>query len=253
MKRVVAFLYGIVAYTIFLVAFLYAIGFVGNLIVPKSIDSGGDSAALWQALLINVALLAVFAVQHSGMARPGFKRAWTRIVPRAIERSTYVLFSSLALALLYWQWRPLPAVVWDVQPLWGRWLLWALYGLGWGIVLVSTFMISHAHLFGLQQVYENLRGKTPANIDFQTPGLYRFLRHPIMLGFFIAFWATPHMTLGRLLFAVATTGYILIALQLEERDLLARFGDRYRAYRQQVPMFIPRFRRTQVSTREERL
>lgn len=252
MKRVQVFLYGIVAYAIFLVVFLYAIGFVGNLIVPKSIDSGGG-APFWQALLVNVALLGIFALQHSGMARPGFKRIWTGIVPRAIERSTYVLLASLALALLYWQWRPLPDVIWEVQQTWGRWLLWGLYGLGWGIVLVSTFMISHAHLFGLQQVYENLRGKKPADIDFQTPGLYRYLRHPIMLGFFIALWATPRMTVGHLLFAIATTGYILIALQLEERDLLARFGERYRAYREQVPMFIPRPKRKSISAREERL
>ena len=238
MSRKVSFVYGLVSYLIFLVTFLYAIGFVGNLVVPKSIDSG-SSGPLWQALLVNTALLGLFAVQHSGMARPGFKRWWTRIVPKPIERSTYVLLASLVLALLFWQWRPLPAVVWAVQVEWARRLLWALFGLGWGIVLIATFMISHAHLFGLKQVYEHLRGKKPTPLEFQTPGLYRYLRHPIMLGFFIAFWATPQMTVGHLIFAIATTGYILLAVQLEERDLLQRFGKRYAAYRKQAPMFLP--------------
>jgi methanethiol S-methyltransferase len=235
----VAFVYGIASYVVFLGAFLYAIGFVGNLIVPKSIDTG-EQAPFWQAVLANAALLGLFAIQHSGMARPGFKRRWTKIVPRPIERSTYVLLASLALALLYWQWRPLPAVVWDVQAGWARGLLWALFGIGWGIVLIATFMISHAHLFGLKQVTEHLRQVETSTMEFQTPGLYRYLRHPIMLGFFIAFWATPTMTVGHLIFAIATTGYILLALQLEERDLLARFGRRYEEYRERVPMFIPR-------------
>jgi methanethiol S-methyltransferase len=238
MSRTLAFVYGLVSYGVFLGAFLYAIGFVGNLLVPKSIDTGA-SAPFGQALLINAALLGLFAVQHSGMARPGFKRWWTRIVPRPIERSTYVLLASLALILLFWQWRPLPAVVWDVQLAWARGLLWALFGLGWGLVLIATFMISHAHLFGLKQVYEHLRREQPPSMEFQTPGLYLYLRHPIMLGFFIAFWATPTMTVGHLIFAIATTGYILLALQLEERDLLARFGRRYEDYRARVPMFLP--------------
>lgn len=239
MSRTLAFVYGTVSYVIFLVTFLYAIGFVGNLIVPKSIDTG-HSGPFWQALAVNAALLGLFAIQHSGMARPGFKRWWTRIVPKPIERSTYVLLASLVLVVLFWQWRPLPAIVWDVQVAWARGLLWALFALGWGIVLTATFMISHAHLFGLKQVYAHLRKEEPSTMEFQTPGLYRYLRHPIMLGFFIAFWATPAMTVGHLIFAIATTGYILLALQLEERDLLQRFGGRYREYRERVPMFIPR-------------
>ncbi len=242
MSRKVAFVYGLVSYGVFLGAFLYAIGFVGNLLVPKSIDTGA-LVPFWQALLVNALLLGLFAVQHSGMARPGFKRWWTRIVPRPVERSTYVLLASLALILLFWQWRPLPAVVWDVQSAWARWLLWALFGIGWGIVLLATFMISHAHLFGLKQVYQHLRREEPSTMAFQTPGLYRYLRHPIMLGFFIAFWATPTMTVGHLIFAIATTGYILLALQLEERDLLHRFGQSYQDYRQRVPMFFPLPRR----------
>lgn len=241
MSRKVSFIYGVVCYLAFLAVFLYAIGFVGNLIVPKSIDSGG-SAPFWEALIIDVILLGLFAIQHSGMARPAFKRWWTKFVPKAIERSTYVLLASLILALLFWQWRPLTAVVWNVQIEWARWLLWSLFGLGWGIVLIATFMISHAHLFGLKQVYEYLQGQKPSAPKFQTPGFYRHLRHPIMLGFFIAFWATPQMTVGHLLFAIATTGYILIALQLEERDLLERFGQRYREYRERVPMFFPLFK-----------
>lgn len=242
MSRSIALLYGALCYLIFLVTFLYAIGFVGNLVVPKTIDSG-EPGAFWPSLLVNLGLLGVFAVQHSVMARPGFKRWWTRIVPEPVERSTYVLFASLALLLLYWQWRPLPEVVWAVEDGVGRALLWGLFALGWGLVLVSTFMISHAHLFGVKQVHQYWRRQEPALPGFQTPGLYRYLRHPIMAGFFIAFWATPVMTVGHLLFALATTGYILIAVQLEERDLVQAFGERYQAYRQRVPMFVPRPRR----------
>lgn len=239
--RTAAFLYGVVAYLLFLGTFLYAIGFVAGAGVPKHIDSG-PAAPLGEALLVDLLLLGLFAVQHSGMARPGFKRWWTRFVPRPIERSTYVLLASLVLVLLFWQWRALPAPVWHVEAEAGRMLLWGLQGLGWLIVLASTFMISHFHLFGLKQVGDHARGKEPAAPRFQTPGLYRHLRHPIMLGFLIAFWAAPVMSVGHLLFAAATTGYILLALQLEERDLVAFFGDRYRAYREQVPMLLPRLR-----------
>ncbi len=239
MKRGLAFIYGLISYVLFLAVFLYAIGFVGNLFVPKTIDSGAQGA-FWPSLLINVALLGLFAVQHSGMARPEFKRWWTKIVPKPIERSTYVLLSSLVLALLFWQWRPLTDVVWQVENATGQGILWGLYGLGWAIVLVSTFMISHVHLFGLQQVQEHLKGRQPSSPEFKTPGFYRYVRHPLMTGFLIAFWATPHMTVGHLLFAGATTGYILIALKLEERDLVRFFGDKYRTYRERVPMLVPR-------------
>lgn len=242
MKRAAALLYGVASYLVFLVAFLYAIGFTGNLVVPKSIDSGAPGA-FWPSLVIDLGLLGLFAVQHSVMARPGFKRWWTRFVPEPIERSTYVLFASLALLLLYWQWRPLPGIVWSVGDGPGRIALWALFGLGWGLVLVATFMISHAHLFGVKQVHQYWRRSAPSDPGFQTPGLYRHVRHPIMTGFFIAFWATPAMTVGHLVFALATAGYILVALQLEERDLVRFFGERYDAYRRRVPMFVPRLRR----------
>jgi methanethiol S-methyltransferase len=243
MSRAIALLYGVLCYLVFLVAFLYAIGFVGNLVVPKSIDSS-EPGAFWPSLLVNLGLLGLFAVQHSVMARPGFKRWWTRIVPQPVERSTYVLFASLALILLYWQWRPLPEVVWSVESGAGRAVLWTLFALGWGLVLVSTFMISHAHLFGVKQVHQYWRRQEAALPGFQTPGLYRYLRHPIMAGFLIAFWATPVMTVGHLVFALATSGYILVAVQLEERDLVHAFGERYQAYRERVPMFIPRPRRS---------
>lgn len=238
MARLLSFLYGLATYALFLGVFLYAIGFVGNLVVPKSIDSG-EAAPLTEAVAVNALLLAIFAVQHSVMARPGFKRRWTRIVPASIERSTYVLFASLALALLFWQWRPIAGTVWSVESAAGQLTLNLIFALGWGIVLASTFMISHAHLFGLRQVHDHLRRKEPAPARFETPGLYRHLRHPIMLGFLIAFWSAPRMSWGHLLFAVATTGYILIAVRLEERDLIAFFGERYRAYRKQVPAFLP--------------
>ena len=247
MKRVATFLYGVICYLIFLVTFVYAIGFVGNLVVPRSIDSGAPGA-FWPSLLINLGLLGLFGVQHSAMARPGFKRWWTKIVPEPIERSTYVLFASLALVLLFWQWRPLPHIVWSVHGEVGRTVLWTAYGLGWGLVLASTFMISHAHLFGVSQVRDYLQRRQQSEPGFQTPGLYRHMRHPIMTGFFIAFWATPEMTAGRLVFAVVTTAYILVALQLEERDLVRFFGEKYKAYRSQVPMFIPRLVRGRATT-----
>ena len=239
MGRVFAFLYGVISYLIFLGAFLYAIAFVGDFYVPKTINSG-EPGEFWPSLLINVLLLGLFAVQHSGMARPGFKKWWTKIIPKPIERSTYVLLASAVLILLMWQWQPLTGTVWSVESELGRWVLWGLFGLGWAIVLISTYMISHFHLFGLTQVTNFLKKKGLSSPEFQTPGFYRYIRHPLMTGFFIAFWAIPDMTVGHLLFTVATTGYILIALQLEESDLIEAFGEKYQKYREQVPMFIPR-------------
>ncbi|MFP3942022.1 MAG: methanethiol S-methyltransferase [Thermoanaerobaculia bacterium] len=250
MKRTLAFLYGFVTYTLFLGVFLYAVGFVGNLVAPRTIDSGPESP-LGQALLVNTLLLGLFAVQHSVMARQGFKRWWTRLVPRSVERSTYVLATNLVLALLFWQWRPIQGTVWQIEDPVGRGVMWGLYALGWALVLVSTFMISHAHLFGLQQVWQRLRGQPLTDPKFQTPGLYKRVRHPLLLGFVIAFWATPEMTWGHLLFAVATTGYILVGIQLEERDLIAAFGNRYRAYQEQVPRLLPRLRPARDVTGDE--
>jgi protein-S-isoprenylcysteine O-methyltransferase Ste14 len=238
MSRWLIVLYGAVSYVIFLASFLYAVGFVGGFVVPKTIHSGPETETM-AAILINLALLSLFAVQHSVMARPFFKRWWTTVIPPAAERSTYVLLSSLILLLLFWQWRPLPAVVWNItQPVLTA-ILWALFGLGWLIVLLSTFLINHFDLFGLRQIYLHFIGQPYTAIPFQTPWLYRVVRHPIMVGFLIAFWATPIMTQGHLLFAAVVTAYVLVALQLEERDLLAYHGETYSAYRRQVRMLVP--------------
>lgn len=238
MLRVVAFLYGGACYLMFFGIFLYAIGFVGNLIVPKSVDSGLEPA-LGTALLINALLLSAFAFQHSVMARVGFKNIWTRIIPEPVERSTYVLFTCIVMALMFWQWRPLTADIWLVENVAGKMVLQALFWLGWLIVLLSTFMIDHFDLFGLRQVWFYLRRKEMTPLPFQTTGFYSFVRHPIMLGFIIAFWATPHMTVGHLIFAIATTGYVLVGILFEEKDLAVAFGEDYQEYRRNVFMLIP--------------
>ena len=238
LARIAAFLYGLVCYLIFLVTFLYAIGFVGNLIVPKSIDSG-PAVPLVEALLINTLLLSLFAIQHSVMARQWFKRAWTKIVPQPIERSTYVLLASLVLSLLFWQWRPMREVIWDVQNPTGRIVLQGLFWMGWGGVLFSTYLVDHFSLFGLKQVYLYLKGLPDKATPFKTPALYKVVRHPLYLGFIIAFWSTPRMTLGHLFFAAVCTAYIVVAIQFEERDLMEFYGDSYRKYRTQVSMLFP--------------
>jgi protein-S-isoprenylcysteine O-methyltransferase Ste14 len=244
MGGIASVLYGVVVYALFFVTFLYAIAFTGNLPVPKTIDSGPEGP-LVPALVINTLLLGLFAIQHSVMARPAFKYWWTKIVPHAVERTTYVLFASAALLLLYWQWRPLPQPIWTITDPAGIFILQAVFWLGFALVLVSTFLINHFELFGLRQVYARLRGRTLPPPVFRTPFLYKRIRHPIYLGFLMTFWATPSMTAGHLLFATGTTGYILIGIWLEERDLVALFGDQYRRYREQVWMLLPLAKRSQ--------
>lgn len=242
MARIAAFLYGVFAYLVFFLTFLYAIGFVGNFLVPKTVDVPYGVFS-FPALIIDALLLGLFAIQHSVMARPWFKRAWTRIVPEVVERSTYVLLASLCLILLFWQWRAMSGVVWSVEANAGRLILWVLFWGGWLTVLFSTFLISHFELFGLKQVASYALNRPYTGIGFTTPLLYRFVRHPLYLGFLFAFWAIPRMTVGHLLFAIACTGYILIAIQFEEHDLTGAFGDQYRDYRRRVPMLLPLGRR----------
>lgn len=238
MSKIIAAFYGLIAYLIFFGSFLYAIGFVGNYLVPKSIDSGTEGEFV-PSIIIDLVVLGLFTFQHSLMARPFFKRWWKRIVPEAIERSTYVLFASLLLDLLFWQWQPLKGVIWQVNEQPGRIALQLVSLAGWFTVLTSTFMINHFDLFGLRQVYLNLKNEPYRQLPFTTRFLYRFIRHPLMLGFMIAFWFTPGMTTGHLIFAAATTAYILIAIQLEERDMMAANPEEYGRYRRKVSMLIP--------------
>jgi len=236
-SRTPAFLYGVVCYLVFFATFLYAMGFIGNFGVPKSIDSGPESPFVY-ALAINSALLGLFALQHSVMARQWFKSAWTRIVPAPVERSTYVLFSSLALLLLFWKWQPMGGVIWNVESAPGRLVLYALYAIGWLTVLAATFLINHFDLFGLRQVWLHLRGRAYTPLKFRTPGLYRYVRHPLYVGWLLVFWSAATMTAAHLVFAIATTAYILVAIQFEERDLL-RLHAEYAEYRRRVPMILP--------------
>lgn len=241
MKRSLVFLYGIACYAVFFAVFLYAIGFIGNFGVPKTMDSPRD-VGFGTALAINMGLLGLFAVQHSVMARPAFKRWWTRLVPQAAERSTYVLFSSLALVALFWFWQPMGGVVWSLDARAAVVAMYVVYAAGWALLLYSTFLINHFDLFGLRQVWLELRGKPYRQLDFKTPWLYQQVRHPLYVGWLMIFWATPTMTVAHLVFALMTTGYILVAIQLEERDLVDAHPE-YAAYRRRVPMLLPFGRR----------
>jgi protein-S-isoprenylcysteine O-methyltransferase Ste14 len=238
LKRLTFFAYGAAAYLVFLATFLYAIAFVGGFVVPTRLD-GAPSAPLPQALAIDALLLTVFAVQHSVMARRWFKDWWTQFVPWTIERSTFVLFASLALLLLFWQWRPIGVEIWSVGDPFIRGVLWTVFAAGWGTVLVVTFLINHFDLFGLRQVWLPLIGRPYSRIEFRTPAPYRVVRHPLYFGFLLAFWMTPTMTLAHLVFAITTTAYILVAIQLEERDLISEYGSAYEEYREHVPMLLP--------------
>jgi protein-S-isoprenylcysteine O-methyltransferase Ste14 len=238
MKKLGSLLYGVVCYLAFFGTILYAIGFVGNLFVPKSID-GEPKVPLFTAILVNASLLLLFALQHSIMARPAFKRWWTKIVPQQLERSTYVLLASLCLMLLMWQWQPMGGIIWSTGNETVKIVLLIIYLVGWGLVFISTFLINHFDLFGLRQVWMYAMGKPYTQLKFRLPLFYKYVRHPLYLGFIIAFWSTPVMTAAHLLFAILTTGYILTAIQLEERDLVESYGEKYRVYKRSAPMLIP--------------
>jgi len=238
MGRAISFSYGIIAHMSFLLVFLYLIGFLANFTVPKSIDSG-QTEPFGRALLINVILLGIFGIQHSVMARQGFKRWWTQIISHHIERSTYVLISDLLVVLLGWQWRPMTGVIWNVEHPLGRFAFWGLFGSGWVMIILASFMTDHFDLSGTRQVYLHLRGEDYSPLKFKATGFYKYVRHPLMLGWITAFWLTPHMTVGHLVFAVGTTAYILIAIPIEERDLVRFHGEAYENYRRRVSMLLP--------------
>lgn len=238
MKRTMIFTYGVACYLVFLATFLYAIGFIGNILVPRSMDSIPAAPTAW-ALLINAGLLSGFALQHSIMARGWFKRAWTRIIPEAAERSTYVLMTCVMLAAMFAFWQPIGGVIWNVEDTVGRGMIYAMYAAGWMLVLVATFQINHFDLFGLRQVWLELMGRPYTHIPFRRPFLYRFVRHPLYVGWFLVFWSAPTMTVAHLFFAVMTTSYILVAIQFEERDLVKLHGAKYQKYREEVPMLVP--------------
>jgi len=249
MKRIFALTYGMLAYSFFLGTFLYAILFVGNMWVSKTIDSGPE-APLATTIAIDLAVLGVFAVQHSVMARKGFKRVWTRIVPEPVERATYVVAATSALALILWQWKPIARVVWDLKGTAAEPVVQTLFWIGWGVLLLSTFLVNHFELFGLAQVWAYAANRKPLAPTFKTPALYRVVRHPIYLGFVIGFWATTRMTVGHLLFSIGTTCYILLGIYFEERDLIASYGQRYREYRRRVPMLIPFLKRPESAQKQ---
>lgn len=250
MKKTLALIYSYTSYLVGLGAILYTIGFVGDFLVPKTINSGVPGNPR-RAVLVNLGLLALFGIQHSLMARPQFKSWWSEILPKPFQRSTYVLLTSAVLSTLFWLWQPLPRRLWNLQSIWLKIPLWTLYALGWGLVFLSARMINSGHFFGIQQIKEYAQEKRLTSPAFQTPGLYRFIRHPLMAGFLIAFWAAPEMTAGRMLLALGLTAYILLALKFEERDLVRRFGERYQRYRKQVPMFLPRLDAVLGSLREK--
>ena len=247
MSRITVFLYGVACYAVALVAFVYGMGFIGGFLTPTMLD-GAPDRPVGQALLIDLTLLAAFAVQHSGMARPAFKRWWTRIVPEAAERSTYVLVSSIAIGALFYFWSPIGGIVWQASAGVARTSIIGLYLFGWALLLYTTFLIDHFDLFGLKQVWRYLSAKTYRPPQFYTPSLYKLVRHPLYIGWLTIFWAAPTMTVAHLVFAVATTAYILIAIRLEERDLVGAFGERYVAYRERTPMLLPRLSRRGVAT-----
>ncbi len=238
MGKMLSFLYGVIAHAGFLAVFMYLIGFLSNFAVPKTVDSG-DPGPFGLALAVNILLLAIFGIQHSVMARQGFKRWWTRIVPHHLERSTYVLISDLLFVLLIWQWQPMVGVIWQVDHPVGTMVLWGLFGIGWLTVVLTSFMINHFDLLGTRQVYLHLIGKEYSSLEFKTRGFYKYVRHPLMVGWIIAFWATPQMSVGHLVFAIGTTVYILIAIQIEERDLISFHGEAYEKYRREVSILLP--------------
>ncbi len=241
MGRIIALLYGAVAYGGFLLVFLYLIGFLGNFgLLPRTVDAGGMATPLGQAILINLGLIALFGLPHTIMARPGFKKAWTKVIPKSIERSTYVMQTNLLLIFFFWQWRPMTDVVWQADSTWAQYLLWGVFFLGFGLVVFTTFLIDHFELFGIKQVLNNFMGKISPPPGFQVNSLYRIVRHPLYVGWILSFWGGPTMTTGHLLFAIGMTGYILIAIRYEERDMVTYYGAAYEEYRGRVPMLVPR-------------